>query len=548
MNVVLPIHNGECILLFKNKKISRKLEQSYGKPPDITYYNGDMEVIRTYFDYRFNNDVDDFLVDDITWNDLSGDEIFKHINHGLSSSGEQYLYYLLRSPAIKQEEYIKRSSLIEMMEQNPDLRIKLQVIFYNLGRRRTANTTEVFNPSTHNSYKLVFYVFYLVVFLGFIVSLFFTFALLPFLIALIIAAAIYHDYETKKIESNLATVNYSVNMIFTVKRLKKIVTPELYDYLASCFKAAERMKAITRIGTVPLKGGGGDMGDVLNIFLLLDLLIYESLKNHLGKHHKDIFHIHEYLGRIDSAIAIASYRKSLPTYSIPKIDFFYPSSINVNAIDLIHPLIDKPVPNSIVTDTSLLLTGSNASGKSTFLRTLAINAIFAQGICTVLAKQYSAPAFRTYSSMTITDNLLTNESYFISEIKSLKRIADADTSKQPLLCVIDEVLRGTNTVERIAASSELLKHIASENILCVAATHDIELCMLLSKQYRMLHFEENITSNGEVLFDYIIKDGQATTRNAIKLLKCMGFDKNLIKRANEKADYFTEKGTWYNRV
>jgi DNA mismatch repair ATPase MutS len=377
-----------------------------------------------------------------------------------------------------------------------------------------------------------------------IVSLFFSLTLLPFLIGLVIAAAVYHDYETKKIESYLATVNYSVNMVFTVKKLGEIVTPELNDYLSPCFEAVERMKSITRIGAVPLKGGGGDMGDILNIFLLLDLLIYESLKNRLGKHHKDIFLIHEYLGRIDSAIAISSYRKSLSSYSIPKLDFSLPANVHIDSSDLIHPLIDKPIPNSIRTYKPILLTGSNASGKSTFLRTLAINAIFAQGICTVLAKHYSAPAFRIYTSMAITDNLLAEESYFISEIKSLKRIINADSSNQPLLCIIDEVLRGTNTVERIAASSELLKHISSANILCVAATHDIELCMLLSEQYRMLHFEETVTSDGQVLFDYKIKDGQATTRNAIKLLKRMGFYKNLIRLANEKADFFIAEGKW----
>jgi DNA mismatch repair ATPase MutS len=121
---------------------------------------------------------------------------------------------------------------------------------------------------------------------------------------------------------------------------------------------------------------------------------------------------------------------------------------------------------------------------------------------------------------------------------------DADNSRQPLLCIIDEVLRGTNTVERIAASSELLKQIASENILCIAATHDIELCSMLSEQYSMLHFKETVTSDGDVLFDYMIRDGQTTTRNAIKLLKSMGFDKNLVKQANEKADFFITEGKW----
>jgi len=117
-------------------------------------------------------------------------------------------------------------------------------------------------------------------------------------------------------------------------------------------------------------------------------------------------------------------------------------------------------------------------------------------------------------------------------------------SADTLTFVIDEVLRGTNTVERIAASSELLRHLDMEKTLCLAATHDIELCTLLEGQYRLLHFEETVTEYGEVLFDYTIKDGAATTRNAIKLLDSMGFDKKLIKSANERVERYIVEGKW----
>ena len=146
--------------------------------------------------------------------------------------------------------------------------------------------------------------------------------------------------------------------------------------------------------------------------------------------------------------------------------------------------------------------------------------------------------------MAINDNILAGESYYISEIKSLKRIVEADASMQPILCVIDEVLRGTNTVERIAASSELLKLIASRKITCLAATHDIELCTLLDGHYRMLHFEETVTSSGDIHFDYTIKDGPSTTRNALKLLRSFGFDSEMVDRANDKANQYGISGKW----
>ena len=125
------------------------------------------------------------------------------------------------------------------------------------------------------------------------------------------------------------------------------------------------------------------------------------------------------------------------------------------------------------------MTGSNASGKSTFLKTAALQAILAQTVHTVLAKEYEASYFRVFSSMALRDDLVGEESYYMVEIRSLKRILDRMVEEVPLFCCVDEVLRGTNTVERIAASSQILLRMAQERLLCFAATHDIELTYLL---------------------------------------------------------------------
>ena len=121
-------------------------------------------------------------------------------------------------------------------------------------------------------------------------------------------------------------------------------------------------------------------------------------------------------------------------------------------------LITKPVKNSIQARKGVLLTGSNASGKSTFLKMVAVQAILAQTVYTCLAKEYEADTFVIASSMSLRDNLESGESYYIVEIKSIKRILDLTSQETyPVLCFVDEVLRGTNTVERIAASSRILQ-------------------------------------------------------------------------------------------
>ena len=148
--------------------------------------------------------------------------------------------------------------------------------------------------------------------------------------------------------------------------------------------------------------------------------------------------------------------------------------------------------------------------------------------------------------MALRDDLDLGDSYYMVEIKSLKRILDASSVKEvPVLCFIDEVLRGTNTIERIAASSKILAHFAGEKstVLCFAATHDGELSDILGKTYEVHHFEGEL-ENGDVNFDYTLKAGPATKRNAISLLKSIGYDENIVSDAEKMAQRFEKTGIW----
>ena len=131
----------------------------------------------------------------------------------------------------------------------------------------------------------------------------------------------------------------------------------------------------------------------------------------------------------------------------------------------------------------------------------------------------------------------------MAEIKAIKRILDASEKEDMIVCMVDEVLRGTNTVERIAASTQILKGMAGGNIMCLAATHDVELTKTLEKEYDNYHFEESMVK-GDVLFSYQLKSGRANSSNAIDLLANLGYDGNLIDKARKMVIYFEEKGEW----
>ena len=151
--------------------------------------------------------------------------------------------------------------------------------------------------------------------------------------------------------------------------------------------------------------------------------------------------------------------------------------------------------------------------------------------------------------MALRDDLQGGESYYIVEIKSIKRILDEAAKGAPLLCIVDEVLRGTNTIERIAASSRILHALNQSHVLAFAATHDIELSYILEGFYENYHFEEEI-SEDDVKFNYLLKSGRATSRNAIALLEMIGYDKQIVSEARQAAKDFEDTGIWkgVNRI
>lgn len=525
-----------------SRKLKKRLEANYGKKPDPIYFYGDFEHIRTYYDFRKEGEMDEFLVDEITWNDLELDKVFKRINPGLSTSGEQYLYYMLRSPAVDSAAYHKRKSLINLMEAFPELRSKLQVILARLGRTRRADLRSAFFPSEHGIFWLILYLFLaLLVPVAAIYAAFQSTEGVLLCIGAISFNMFLHELRKRKCQKDFDTVNYSVSMVFALSKIRKLKNKQLDQHLQEGYDSLDRLRSVIRTGGVSAVSDGG-MGDIVASVFLLDLIAYEFLKTKLGHCHEEVFAVHEALGKIDAAIAVASYRKSLDGFAEPEIDFL-PERAYIFASDMTHPLLDRAVPNDLNSEKPILITGSNASGKSTYLKTAALCALLAQSICTCTAHSYKASAFRIYSSMALSDDLLAGESYYIVETKSLKRILEEMDGPIPLLCTIDEVLRGTNTVERIAASSKILEVLAQKGAMCLAATHDIELCELLSSWYELYHFEEQVGMT-QMLFDYKIRRGKAVTRNAINLLKLMGFEESIVSGAHARANAYMDNGVW----
>jgi DNA mismatch repair ATPase MutS len=215
-----------------------------------------------------------------------------------------------------------------------------------------------------------------------------------------------------------------------------------------------------------------------------------------------------------------------------------PAKKEIVAKNIYHPLIKNCVKNDLtIKNKSILITGSNMSGKSTFLRTFTINSILAQTIYTCFADEYISPIVKQFSSIRIDDSLFEGKSYYFQEVNIMSSLlAEVDLPHQNLF-ILDEVFKGTNTVERIAAAKAILSYLNRNNNIVVVSTHDIELADMLAHEYDLYHFTETIENN-KLHFDHLIKPGQVTTRNAIKLLELSNYPADIITEASQISSTF----------
>jgi DNA mismatch repair ATPase MutS len=279
----------------------------------------------------------------------------------------------------------------------------------------------------------------------------------------------------------------------------------------------------------------------LKMFLLIEPLVFIKSISKVNKYLDDIKVIYEAVAGVDVAISIQSVRDGAAHYCRPQLTT---GNTNIVIKDLYHPLIENCVSNSISIDNTqgVLVTGSNMSGKTTFIRAIAINALLSQTINTSFATVYQAPPLKIFTSIDMTDDLGDNKSYFQAEALAVKNIVTQTIASKPVnsLVIIDEIFRGTNTIERIAAAKAVLSYFIQNQSFVFVSTHDLELAELLGSDYKVFSFEE-VIGDDRLVFDYKIKEGLLKNRNGIAVLKGVGFPESIIDEANKVSSQLREK-------
>jgi DNA mismatch repair ATPase MutS len=268
--------------------------------------------------------------------------------------------------------------------------------------------------------------------------------------------------------------------------------------------------------------------EIIKTMLLIEVHAFFGIVKELENKQTDIKNIFDYAGLIDTTISVASLRAGNMNWCKP---VFTSSEKKLQAKKIFHPLVPNCVDNDIdVQQKSILITGSNMAGKSTFLRTVCINALLAQTIYTCFANAYRAPMMKIFSSVRIDDDLHEGKSYFFEEAETIGALLKEVKTDVVNLFVLDEVFTGTNTIERIAAAKAVLSFLNQHNNIVFAATHDLELVDMLAHEYDLYHFAESI-ENEQIKFDYKLKPGMLKTRNAIKILQLLRFPEIVTQEA-----------------
>ncbi|WP_432667393.1 DNA mismatch repair protein [Wukongibacter baidiensis] len=304
-----------------------------------------------------------------------------------------------------------------------------------------------------------------------------------------------------------------------INRLKaSLVSKEGY----TAYQQIDRLERITQ----SISNRNNAVFIIINILLLWDYQCMISLE--IWKRRSGIL-IETWLdviGELEALSSLALIKHDNPEWAMPKI---IDTSSNLKAENMGHPLLtNKRICNDLKIESPtkiLLITGSNMSGKSTLLRTVGLNLLLAYIGAPVCARSFQCPMMEIHTCMRVSDNLEKSISSFYAELLRIKEIVRASKDR-PVFFLLDEIFKGTNSEDRHEGAKQLINKLLRDGAIGLVSTHDLELGVLeneSNKRIRNYHFQEYYRDN-EIYFDYRLKSGISTTRNALYLIKMVGID------------------------
>ncbi len=528
-------------LRLRRLKTLLRLKKRWAAPVNRTRDFETISVLQQFLAHEKNHPG----IDDQTWRDLDCDQVYALLDRTFTSPGQSVLYTILKNPCFNREPLLRRSQLILAFQKEVDFREKLQLLLLPLEKVRNLDMANLlWGKLPLPSPYAPLYTILAVAALSSLFTLLFLGKYSVFLIAGMLGVnSLVHSMLRKKYEYMLPAISGLAVLLRTASKIAGLKEPVIKDHCQQLRKDSLLCRSISRnTAFLQPRLPTSDLDilyEYLKLFFLLEVRAFYAVLGELGKQVEQLRRIYLIIGELDALQSVASYREGLPVpgYVEPELitggDAFYAVE---NAR---HPLLKEPVANSIlINKEGVLITGSNMSGKSTFLRTVGINTLFAQTIFTCPALSYRGSFFRIVTSISREDSLLEGKSFYYQEAERLLKLIQAAAGKDlqaPALCIIDELLSGTNYTERFAASQAILSYLAHKNARVLAATHDLDLAEKLQGLYRCYHFTDQVGREG-LRFDFKLKEGISSTRNAIKLLEYLQYPAEIIDKARSQGD------------
>jgi len=465
--------------------------------------------------------------------------LFQFINRTTSKPASDMLAYWLKSPAITEEIALRQQAFIEL-KPAIEWRQKLNALGYT-------NTHAGDDPSelvkwargeehfaNRKRLKTITYALSLFAISSTILVILFS---MPagLLIPVYSINFLFYFSKAKKISVVHNQVTRSSEMLGSYASTIKLIEDENFECLKlkelhAIFTGreliSERIKFLSKLVNRLDTRLNIMVAIPLNLFFFWDIQCCLALEKWKSRHHNDILKWFSGMAEFEVLSCFANMAFNHPDWATPEISKEY---FILNAENAGHPLIPAGhrVNNNITISGSgktVIITGSNMSGKSTFLRTIGVNTVLALAGAPVCASSFSVSHVQVFSSMRISDSLEDNTSSFYAELKRLAAIIKTAETNPRMLLLLDEILRGTNSNDRYTGSVALIKQLIGYQTVAVVATHDLRLAGLadqLPGKIDNYHFDVKIDGE-ELYFDYRLTSGICTSMNASILMKKMG--------------------------
>lgn len=477
---------------------------------------------------------EDWILDDQAFNDLDMGKVYLKMNRTMSNPGQQMLYNMFRILKFDEDELKKRDRLIEFFQMNKEPREKIQCVLHYMGNEEFDSAAECLYGTPNKLPPGRGWIMPLT--LGMIASL----VSIPFLgvrailliVIFLVLNMIIHAQFSRYTEKGLPGIRAVARMLTAAREIVKLDIPELKDGYNDFFdKAVDKCSAILKKNkALAMQSGSDTLGILLylRIMFLTDERAYLRCVRDIKELAPVLRTLYRRLGELDAFQSMSYVRRAMVPVTRP-VFTDKPNYLKVEQIG--HPTLTGAVLNDLTLDgKNMVLTGSNMSGKSTFLRTLGLNMVLAQTFYMVRARHYEADMMALATSISPSDDLSEGTSYYMAEAKALQRMLAVSDSEHPSLLLVDEIFRGTNPTERVAAASALLTYLSKRPCLVIVATHDIEITRNVKDFYDSYHFEESVSKDA-LTFDYKLKPGVLKKPNGIRILAYLGYPDEIVDMA-----------------